>query len=147
MPLYIKKKLIKKMKIAISTDSGNVCAHFGRAPEFTFVTIENDQVIEKKVLQNPGHSVGSIPQFVNQQGAKHMITGGMGRRAEAFFNQYGIEVIVGVTGRIDDVIKKILDGTLEGGESLCAPGGGKGYGVDKIHTEADNNHEHHHFHE
>ena len=135
------------MKIAISTDSGNVCAHFGRAPEFTFVTIENDQVIEKKVLQNPGHSVGSIPQFVNQQGANFMIAGGMGRRAEAFFNQYGIEVIVGVTGRIDDVIKKILDGTLEGGESLCSPGGGKGYGVDKIHTEADDNHEHHHFHE
>ncbi|MBA7618958.1 hypothetical protein ES703_26290 [subsurface metagenome] len=135
------------MKIAISTDSGNVCAHFGRAPEFTFITIENNQVIEKEVLQNPGHSVGSIPQYVTQQGAKYMIAGGMGRRAEDFFNQYGIEVIVGVTGKIDDVIKKILDGTLEGGESLCAPGGGKGYGVEKIHTDADDNHEHHHFQE
>ena len=91
------------MKIAISTDSGNVCAHFGRAPEFTFITIENNQVIEKEVLQNPGHSVGSIPQYVTQQGAKYMIAGGMGRRAEDFFNQYGIEVIVGVTGKIDDV--------------------------------------------
>jgi len=134
------------MIIAISTDSGYVCAHFGRAPEFTFVKIENDKVIEKKVLQNPGHSVGSIPQFVNQQGAKYMIAGGMGRRAEDFFNQYGIKVIVGVTGRIDDVIKKILDGTLKGGESLCSPGGGKGYGIDKIHTEADDDYEHHHFH-
>lgn len=135
------------MKIAISTDSGNVCAHFGRAPEFTFVTIEDNQVLKKEVLQNPGHSVGSIPQYVKQQGAKYMIAGGMGRRAEDFFNQYGIEVIVGVTGKIDDVIKKILDGTLEGGESLCAPGGGKGYGVEKIHTDADDNHEHHHFQE
>ncbi|MFX0105141.1 MAG: NifB/NifX family molybdenum-iron cluster-binding protein [Candidatus Hodarchaeota archaeon] len=134
------------MKIAISTDSGNVCAHFGRAPEFTFVTIENNQVLEKKVLQNPGHSVGSIPQFVNKQGAKYMIAGGMGHRAQAFFNQYGIEVIIGVTGKIDDVIKKIIDGTLEGGESLCSPGGGKGYGVEKIHTEADDNHEHHPHH-
>ena len=133
------------MKIAISTDSGNVCPHFGRAPEFTFVTIENNQVIEKKVLQNPGHSVGSIPQFVNQQGATYMIAGGMGHRAQAFFSQYGIEVIVGITGRIDDVIQQILNGTLKGGESLCAPGGGKGYGVEKIHSEADDNHEHHHF--
>ena len=73
-----------------------------------------------------------------------MIAGGMGRRAEAFFNQYGIEVIVGVTGKIDEVIKKIIDGTLEGGESLCAPGRGKGYGVEKIHTEADNAFRHHH---
>lgn len=135
------------MKIAISTDSGNVCAHFGRAPEFTFVTIEDNQVLKKEVLQNPGHSVGSIPQFVNQQGAKYMIAGGMGRRAEDFFNQYGIEVIVGISGKIEDVIKKILDGTLEGGESLCAPGGGKGYGVEKIHTDADDKQDHHHFHE
>ncbi len=133
------------MKIAISTESGNVCAHFGRAPDFTFVTIEDNHVLKIEILQNPGHSVGSIPQFVNQQGAKYMIAGGMGRRAEAFFNQYGIEVIVGVTGKIDDVIKKILDGTLEGGESLCSPGVGKGFGVEKIHTDADDNHEHHHF--
>ncbi|MFW9940407.1 MAG: NifB/NifX family molybdenum-iron cluster-binding protein [Candidatus Thorarchaeota archaeon] len=134
------------MKIAISSDSEDVCAHFGRAPEFTFITIENNQLVEKKVLQNPGHTVGSIPQFVNEQGAKCMITGGMGHRAQGFFNQYGIEVIMGISGKIDDVIKKILDGTLEGGESICSPGGGKGYGVEKIHTEADDNHEHHHHH-
>ena len=132
------------MKIVISTDSGKVSGHFGRAPEFTFVTIEKDEVIEKIVLPNPGHTVGSIPQFVNQQGAKFMIAGGMGRRAEAFFDEYGIEVIVGVSGTIDGIIEKILNGTLEGGESLCAPGGGKGYGVEKIHTEADDDHEHHH---
>jgi predicted Fe-Mo cluster-binding NifX family protein len=132
------------LKIAISTDSGMVSAHFGRAPEFTFITIEDSKVVDKKVVPNPGHTVGTIPQFVNQHGAKYMIAGGMGRRAEAFFNQYGIEVIVGVQGSIDEVVKKIIDGTLEGGESLCAPGGGKGYGVDKIHTEADDDHNHHH---
>ncbi|MFX1389968.1 MAG: NifB/NifX family molybdenum-iron cluster-binding protein [Promethearchaeota archaeon] len=134
------------MKIAISSDSGNVSAHFGRAPNFTFVTIENNKIIKKEVLQNPGHTVGSIPKFVSENGAKCMITGGMGYRAQNFFNQYGIEVIMGITGKIDDVIEKILDGTLEGGESLCSPGGGKGYGVEKIHTEADDNYEHHHSH-
>ena len=135
------------MKICISSDSGQVSGHFGRAPEFTFVTIDNNEVVEKKVLQNPGHAVGSIPKFVSEQGAKCMIAGGMGHRAIGFFNQYGIEVIMGVTGKIDDVIEKILNGTLEGGESLCAPGRGKGYGVEKIHTEPDENHEHHHFHD
>lgn len=134
------------MKIAISTDSGNVSGHFGRAPEFTFITIESNKVVEKEVLQNPGHAVGTIPKFINEQGAKCMIAGGMGPRAVGFFNQYGIEVIMGVNGKIDDVIEKILNGTLEGGESICSPGGGKGYGVEKIHTEADDNHEHHHHH-
>jgi predicted Fe-Mo cluster-binding NifX family protein len=75
-----------------------------------------------------------------------MISGGMGPRAVEFFKEYGIEVIMGVSGEVNDVIKKILNGTLEGGESLCSPGGGKGYGVEKIHTEADDDHEHHHHH-
>lgn len=132
------------MKVAISTDGDEVCAHFGRAPQFTIIAIENNELLEKKVVSNPGHSVGSIPNFIHNQGATYMIAGGMGHRAVQFFNQYGIEVIVGITGKISDVITKILDGTLEGGESLCSPGGGKGYGVDKIHTEEDDYHHHHH---
>jgi predicted Fe-Mo cluster-binding NifX family protein len=134
------------MKIAISSDSGNVSGHFGRAPTFTFVTIEGNKLIKKEDFPNPGHAVGSIPEFINKHGANYMISGGMGHRAIQFFNQYGIEVIVGVEGRIDIVIQKILNGEIKnlGGESLCNPGLGKGYGVEKIHTEADDNHEHHH---
>ena len=134
------------MKIAISTDSREICPHFGRAPDFTFVTFEDNKVVDKKVLPNPGHTVGSIPQFINEQGATCIITGGMGHRATGFFQQYGIEVIMGVSGTVDDVIRKIIDGTLEGGESICAPGKGKGFGVEKIHTEADDNNNDHHHH-
>ena len=134
------------MKIAISTEYNHVSAHFGRAPTFTFLTIEDDKLVKREEFANPGHTVGSIPEFVNNHGAEYMIAGGMGHRAIAYFGQYGINVIVGVQGTIDSVIERILDGQIKtmGGESLCAPGGGKGYGVEKIHTEADNNHEHHH---
>jgi predicted Fe-Mo cluster-binding NifX family protein len=134
------------LKIAISSDPGMVSAHFGRAPEFIIITIENNRVKEKKILQNPGHTMGSIPQFINEQGAKCMISGGMGPRAIDFFHQYDIDVIIGVSGKIEDVIEKFLNGTLEGTESLCSPGAGKGYGVDKIHTEADDDQNHHHTH-
>ena len=134
------------MKIAICTEMGSVSQHFGRAPEFTFVSIENNKVVDKKVLPNPGHEVGSIPKFINDQGAKCMIVGGIGHRAIDFFNQYGIEVIKGIDGHIDNVIAKVLDGTLEGGENICSPGAGEGYGVAKIHTEADDNYEHNHHH-
>ncbi|MHA1669931.1 MAG: NifB/NifX family molybdenum-iron cluster-binding protein [Promethearchaeota archaeon] len=132
------------MKIAISTDSGQVCAHFGRAPEFTFVTIENSEIIKKEVLPNPGHTVGSIPKFLSEHEANYIITGGMGRRAVEFFNQYKIEVIMGIEGTIDNVTKGFINGTLEGTEGICNPGAGKGYGIDKIHTEADDDHHHHH---
>ena len=136
----------RKLKVAICTESGRVSQHFGRAPEFTFISIENNKVVDKKVLPNPGHEIGSIPRFINEHGAKCMIVGGIGHRAIDFFNQYGIEVIRGVDGEIDDVITKVLDGTLEGGENICSPGGGKGYGVEKIHTDADDNYEHEHHH-
>jgi len=134
------------LKIAISTDSGQVSPHFGRAPEFTIITIENNRVVDKKVFQNPGHSIGSIPKFINEKGAHCMITGGMGPRAVEFFRQYGIDIIMGVNGSVDNVIEEFLKGTLKGGESICSPGRGKGYGIDKIHTEEDNYHNHHNHH-
>ncbi|MBD3196834.1 MAG: dinitrogenase iron-molybdenum cofactor [Candidatus Lokiarchaeota archaeon] len=132
------------MKYAISTEGNQVSGHFGRAPQFTFVTIEDGELKSKEVLSNPGHTVGSIPQFVNAQGAECMIAGGMGRRAVDFFTQYGINVVMGIQGTIDEVIQKIINNELESGESLCSPGAGKGYGVEKIHTEADDDHEAHH---
>ncbi len=135
-----------KLKIAICTEMGKVSQHFGRAPDFTFVSIENNKLVEKKVLPNPGHEVGSIPKFIKDHSAKCMIVGGIGHRAIDFFNQYGIEVIQGIVGSVDDVIAKVLDGTLEGGENICTPGGGEGYGVAKIHTDADDNSDHDHHH-
>jgi len=123
------------MRIAISTDGDSVSEHFGRCPEFTIVDIENGKVIGKEVVPNPGHSPGAIPQFLHEKGVKAIIAGGMGMRATGFFNEFGIETIMGVNGKIENVVKGLLDGTLKGGESLCKPGAGKGYGVEK--TECD----------
>ncbi|MFO8017099.1 MAG: NifB/NifX family molybdenum-iron cluster-binding protein [Promethearchaeia archaeon] len=127
------------MKYAISSSEGKVFGHFGRAPEFTFIEVKDGEVVEKETYPNPGHSVGSIPKFVNKKGADYMIAGGMGRRAIQFFQKYGIEPILGITGSIDDIIQKILNGTLEGKESICKPGAGKqsGRGIPKELTEAD----------
>ncbi|MBA1336953.1 MAG: hypothetical protein HPY66_3389 [Firmicutes bacterium] len=63
----------------------------------------------------------------------------MGTRAQGFFDELGIETIMGVDGKLDEVIEKLEKDMLVGGESLCAPGAGKGYGVEK--TECDHAHE------
>jgi len=123
------------MRVAISTDGDFVSAHFGRCPSFTIVDIKNDKVTKREVVDNPGHQPGFIPQFLHEKGVKCIIAGGMGMRATGFFNEFGIQAIVGVSGNIDEVIEKLQKGTLEGGESLCKPGSGKGYGLDK--TECD----------
>ena len=123
------------MIVAISTESGRVCPHFGRAPQFTIIEVEDGKLIEKRTVSNPGHSVGNIPKFMHENSVNYMLTGGMGHRAKEFFNQHNIETITGVDGLIEDVIKNILNGNIKdlGGDSLCTPGGGKGYGIEKIH--------------
>ena len=123
------------MRIAISTDGGNVSAHFGRCPSFTIVNIKEGKVLNKEEINNPGHHPGFLPQFLHERGVNCIIAGGMGQNAVHLFGQHNIETVVGISGTINEVIDKILKGTLEGGESLCKPGGGKGYGLDK--TECD----------
>ncbi len=123
------------MRVAISTDGELVSAHFGRCPSFTIVDIDNNRLTKKVVVNNPGHQPGLIPQFLHEKGVSCIITGGMGMRAEGFFKEFGIQTIIGISGKISEVIDRLLNGTLEGGESLCRPGSGKGYGVEK--TECD----------
>ena len=124
------------MKIAISTDGDSVSAHFGRCPSFTIVDIVKDgNAAIKEIIDNPGHQPGFIPQFLHKKGVNCIVAGGMGMRAASLFDGFGIKTIVGVSGKIIEVIDKLKQGTLKGGESLCKPGSGKGYGLDK--TECD----------
>ena len=127
------------MKIAISTDQGWVSAHFGRCPSFTIIDIQDGKITAKEEVANPGHLPGAIPKFLHEKGVGCIIAGGMGGRAQGFFQEFGIQTVVGVQGRIDDVIRDVLAGTLQGGESLCKPGDGKGYGIDK--SECDHPHQ------
>jgi len=112
------------MKVAISTDSGHVSAHFGRCPEFTILQIDDGKITNREIIPNPGHHPGFLPGYFEQMGIEAIIAGGGGQRAQM------------------DVIVKLCKGELEGGESLCRPGAGKGYGLEK--DECDHGeHDHH----
>ncbi|HEX9973548.1 MAG TPA: NifB/NifX family molybdenum-iron cluster-binding protein [bacterium] len=131
------------MKVAISTDSGQVSAHFGRCPEFTILDIDDGKIVNQKVIPNPGHHPGFLPGYFEQMGVEAIIAGGGGQRAQMLFAEKNIQFILGVTGKIDEVIDKLCKGELEGGESLCRPGAGKGYGVEKDECN-HGSHEHSH---
>lgn len=119
------------MKIAISTDNGNVSEHFGRCPEFTIVEIEDNKIIKKEIIENPGHFTGFLPKFFSEQGIDCVIAGGAGFRAQEFFDEFDIKLITGIEGKVDDVIDDFIRKDLKQGESLCKPRKGKGYGVEK----------------
>nr|AEI30575.1 dinitrogenase iron-molybdenum cofactor biosynthesis protein [uncultured microorganism] len=132
------------MRVAISTDGDSVSAHFGRCPIFTLVDIDNGKITKRAEIANPGHQPGAIPEFLHQKGVNAIIAGGMGQRAISFFDEYNIQAIVGVSGKIDDVIEQLKKGTLEGSESLCKPGAGKGYGLEKEECDHPDEEDHGH---
>ena len=117
--------------IAISTDGSQVAQHFGRCPAYTIIELENNVVAKREVIANPGHRTGFLPEYLAQRGVKVVICGGMGRRAIDLFLEKGVRPIMGISGEIDEVVERYRLGQLGEGESLCRPGGGKGYGVDK----------------
>ena len=131
------------MRFAIATDGEFVSPHFGRCSAYTIVDIEDNKVVDiednkvikKEVLNNPGHSPGFLPEFLHQKGVNCIICGGIGQRAISFLKQYGIEVILGIEGKINDVIEKLIEGKLVSGESLCNQKAGKNCGIEKKECE------------
>jgi predicted Fe-Mo cluster-binding NifX family protein len=107
------------MKAAISTDQGQVSAHFGRCPSYTIVEIEKGQILKQEEIPNPGHQPGFLPQYLSKINVNCIIAGGMGPRAQSLFAQKNIETIIGVQGPVDKVIEKLINQELEIGEDLC----------------------------
>ena len=132
------------MKIAISTDAGFVSAHFGRCPSFTIAEIEEGQVLKIEEINNPGHQPAFLPNFLAEREVKYIICGGMGNIAQMLFAEKKIIPVIGVTGKIEEVIEKFIKGQLKEGESLCKLGAGKVYGLEK--EECDHSEEDTHLH-
>jgi predicted Fe-Mo cluster-binding NifX family protein len=110
------------MKIAISVETNNelesvVAHHFGRCPFFALIDVEENQVQKVEVITNPfyhNHQPGQVPGFIHEQGANVMLSGGMGRRAIEFFEQFGIQTATGVAGTARYALERYLGGELAG---------------------------------
>ena len=108
------------MRIAIPANNGHLCAHFGHAPEFAIIDVINGKIESINYLIPPPHEPGILPAWMHELQVDVIICGGMGMRAQQFFNQYGIQVIVGAHEmRVEEVVKQYLAGTLEVGENIC----------------------------
>jgi predicted Fe-Mo cluster-binding NifX family protein len=123
------------MKIAITAETNQglespVAAHFGHAPYFALVDLENNSIQNTTMIANPfaeGHEPGQIPNFIQQQGAEVMISGGMGGRAIAFFHEAGVQTATGAQGTVAQAVQHYLKGTLLGA-APCAESVAHGHG-------------------
>ena len=120
------------MRIAVSSSdnqglAGQVAQHFGRCPYFTFVDVEEGEIRQVRILENPyfdGHQPGQIPDYVHQQGGDMILAGGMGGRAIEFFHELGIQAFTGVSGSIRHSLELALGGELS--DATPCPGHGEG---------------------
>jgi len=110
------------MKIAISTEEKNgldspISHHFGRCPYYVLVDMEGVSIATVTSIENPyfqQHKPGMVPEFIKNQGVDVMISGGMGRRAIDFFDQFGIQVATGAVGNVRMTLELYMDGKLQG---------------------------------
>jgi len=111
-----------EIKIAIPTVNGILCSHFGHCDKFTVVTIDDDDnsILSQEELTPPPHEPGVLPKWLHEQGAKMIIAGGMGMRAQQLFQQNDISVIVGApSDSAENLVKSHFEGTLQSGDNLC----------------------------
>ena|GEM_PF-288459 len=121
----------RKTRLAICADGSEISPHFGRSPDYIIADISEGKVIARESIKNPGHRTGLLPKYLYEKGVNCVIVGGAGPMAINFFKEYGIEMILGITGDVDKAIDEFTRGELASKNSLCNPRTAKGYGVDK----------------
>ena len=110
----------KTMKIALPVYEGKLCMHFGHSEAFEVFEVDDHAIIGKSSLTPPAHAPGVIPQFLKENGVDVIIAGGMGSRAQGFFEEFGIRVVVGASSiSPQEVVKQYLEGSLQTGNNVC----------------------------
>lgn len=105
------------MLVAIPSEGNMLCPHFGHCESFVLYDTETKSF---RSLPNPGHQPGALPAFLKIQGTKLVIAGGMGGRAQELFAENGIQVIVGISGNIHNVIAQYEKGELKSSGEVCS---------------------------
>ena len=106
-----------RIGIAAESDMGlqaRVSRHFGRCSHYVLVDVEDGRVKELSTIDNPFHNAheepGRVPSFIRDQGVDVIIAGSMGGQAMGFFMGFGIQVIIGAEGSVQENIDKFLSG-------------------------------------
>ncbi len=107
------------MKIAVASERNGVASHFGHCEKFVVFEVKGGEIINNKVVENPGHEPGLLPRLLAREGVNVVIAGGMGMRAQQLFAQNNIQVVAGASGSIKEVVKAFLQGNLVTGPNLC----------------------------
>jgi ATP-binding protein involved in chromosome partitioning len=110
------------MKIAIPVANGKLCAHFGHCEYFALIDVDpsKKQILSSTSEVPPVHEPGVLPKWLSEMRVDIIIAGGMGMRAQQFFNQFGIQVVIGAQSDTpEQVVMSHLNGNLAIGANPC----------------------------
>lgn len=110
------------MKVMIAADRGVVCPHFGHAPEFRLVEIDESKVVKEEIYTNPGHAPGVLPRWMKDLDVDIVIAGDMGPRARDLFASFGITVQTCDPMSVDSALEAFIKGNLSGSSNSCHHG-------------------------
>lgn len=108
----IERKGDNTMRIAITYEDENVGQHFGRTEYFKIYDVEEGKVVREQVVSTNGEGHGALAGVLKQLQADVLICGGIGVGARMALQEAGIDLLPGVIGRCDDVIRAYLNDAL-----------------------------------
>lgn len=107
------------MKIAVTYDNGNIFQHFGRTEYFKVYEIEDNKIIDSRVIGSNGVGHGALAGLLADQDIKVLICGGLGGGALNALRNAGIEVCAGAAGDADTAVEMYLRGELVDSGANC----------------------------
>ncbi len=120
--------------VAITEDGTTISQHFGRAPFYVVVTVEDGKIVNREKRNKTGHHTFAAHHPDLAPGEKHgydagsevrhasmaetiadcqvLIAGGMGWGAYESMKSHNIEAVVTDVASIDEAVKLYLEGKL-----------------------------------
>ncbi len=100
------------MRVAVTYENGNIFQHFGHTEQFKLYDIENDNIVNTKVVDTNGQGHGALADFLTTSKIDVLICGGIGNGAKVALSQAGIELFGGVSGSADEAVNAYILGEL-----------------------------------
>ena len=101
------------MKIAVTSENGQVFQHFGRTPEFAVFEIEGGKIVGEYMLSSGDSGHGALAAVLAGSGVETLICGGIGAGAVNALSSLGISVVGGAAGDVRAVAEAFADGSLK----------------------------------
>jgi predicted Fe-Mo cluster-binding NifX family protein len=109
------------MKIAMPKNGEMINQHFGRSESFTIIILDKSRVLDVQEIytENRQHNHGALLAALKEKEVELVIAMGMGEGAYNSLWEKGIKVIRVASEKIQDILNKYLEGSLEDMQVPC----------------------------